>query len=330
MKRFLGLGMMLASMIILAIALVACGVTTPTADSGIAKYSISPRIAENHGVKTVMVDCMDLRMTDDSLANGYVDIKFNEDRAEEGYKYIVWVYSEGQENQAFQFTLNNFKDWVMMPLPYTNQHLVVFRQTDTNYEKSFTSSESIVNDLGFPYMNDKYVVETETVCCYAINGVGNYLDNPDCFINKTVWIYWEDTSTMAKTAEWFMNYYEHNEKAFEIGVMEYINGIVKYDTEKLGKRASDKYYDLMAKDDTIYNEKGVCSDMSTVFCAMMRSQGIPCQYVEGFASGKTVNGIEFNGGHAWNITLHGDVNNAYDVTAGHDFIEQGYVVETIK
>lgn len=52
--------------------------------------------------------------------------------------------------------------------------------------------------------------------------------------------------------------------------------------------------------------KGVCYDLSAVFAAMCRSQGIPCALVKGYTEG---------GYHAWNLIRVNDAWAAVDVTA---------------
>jgi transglutaminase-like putative cysteine protease len=62
-------------------------------------------------------------------------------------------------------------------------------------------------------------------------------------------------------------------------------------------------------DDTLRLRLGTCLDYAVLFCAMCRSQGIPCKVIYGYATtaGKTVN-------HAWNQAYHGGAWHEYDLT----------------
>lgn len=299
-------------------------------DYGTIIYSISPEmLSKEEGLVIENVGPMNIRKSNETLKKGYIEIQLNQNKADANYKYIVWVYNPDDPNQVYQFTLNNFEDWTMMPLPYIDQYIAIFQMTSDNYDKSFTTSKITENKLGFAYMNSKYTVPVETLACFRISGVGDYKQNMDCFTNKTVWVYWEDDCEAVMLADRLHEIYPV-QREFELETMHFVNWVIKYETEKIGNRAGDKYYDFIFNDETIIEGKGVCSDISAVYCIMMRSQGIPCQYIDGFAAGDKKDGTRFEGPHAWNMACNDGDFTAYDPTNDIDFITQEYVVEQIK
>lgn len=73
-------------------------------------------------------------------------------------------------------------------------------------------------------------------------------------------------------------------------VYKYIVNNVKYDYNKYSTLPSNYVPDI---DNTITSGKGICYDFSSLFAAMLRSQGIPVKLVKGYAT-------NVNGYHAWN------------------------------
>ena len=121
-----------------------------------------------------------------------------------------------------------------------------------------------------------------------------------------------------------------DEREYQLQVMHWLNNEVRYQEEKLDNRAGDKYYDFIYKNSTIRDWEGVCSDIAAAYCVMMRSQGIPCQYVEGYAAGDQVDGSRFEGIHAWNYAYNDGNFTAYDPTNDVDFVTQEYVIKQVK
>lgn len=73
-------------------------------------------------------------------------------------------------------------------------------------------------------------------------------------------------------------------------IYEYLISNIKYDYDKLKTLKSGYLPDI---DDTLEKGKGICYDYSSIFAAMLRSQGIPAKLVKGYTP--TVDGY-----HAWN------------------------------
>lgn len=287
-----------------------------TEERTIAEFRVQPEMCDSGDEnQSLTVGVMDIRQSEASKKAGYIDIKLNDQLAEPGCTYIVWVYKEHEEVEDYQFTLNNFTNWTMCPLPYNSQYLVIFKQNTTDYNASFLIKEPMENVLGFKFMNQTYMVPTKLVCCFQVDDVGNYLENEDCFIGKTTWVYWEDTSQMVGAAKQ-LRAEEENDALFAQNVCSWVEEQIEYDTAKLENRAQDKYFDYIVEDDTLITHRGVCSDMAGLMCVMLRSQGIPCQYVAG-----TVEGESKDGKHAWNEVYRNGSIDRYDPTNGHNFME---------
>jgi hypothetical protein len=91
----------------------------------------------------------------------------------------------------------------------------------------------------------------------------------------------------------------------------YITGNVKYDYDK-AKNVQSGY--IPNPDETLETGKGICFDYASLMTSMLRSQGIPCELIVGYAgkeyhawiavyakaSGKIANIIEFKNGK-WNL-----------------------------
>lgn len=73
-------------------------------------------------------------------------------------------------------------------------------------------------------------------------------------------------------------------------IYEYLISNIKYDYDKLNTLKSGYLPDI---DDTFEKGKGICYDYSSVFAAMLRSQGIPAKLVKGYTPA-------VDGYHAWN------------------------------
>jgi len=73
-------------------------------------------------------------------------------------------------------------------------------------------------------------------------------------------------------------------------IHEYLISNIKYDYDKLETLESGYLPDI---DHTLEKGKGICYDYSSVFAAMLRSQGIPAKLVKGYTPA-------VNGYHAWN------------------------------
>lgn len=83
---------------------------------------------------------------------------------------------------------------------------------------------------------------------------------------------------------------------------------VSYDYDKLAKVSKTYVPDI---DDTIASGKGICYDYSSVFAAMLRSQGIPAKLVMGYSP-------NIQGYHAWNEVYNSDTGKWMIIDTTYD------------
>lgn len=110
---------------------------------------------------------------------------------------------------------------------------------------------------------------------------------------------------------------------------DYVIGNIKYDNEKIKFVNSDYIPNV----DMVFEEgKGMCYDYSALFCAMIRSCGIPAKLVKGYKD-------DIKEYHAWNeVYIDGDwvvVDTTYDVWSiedgtSHSMIKDAKLYEKVK
>jgi len=91
-------------------------------------------------------------------------------------------------------------------------------------------------------------------------------------------------------------------------IYNYVTNNISYDYDKLTKLSSTYVPDI---DNITSSGKGICYDYSSVFAAMLRSQGIPAKLVKG-------NSTNVEGYHAWNEVYNADTGKWVIIDTTYD------------
>lgn len=315
--------MLIAGAVVLVLMLSIIIFTLCLGDAYLNVVSVSTEKTEKQG-DFEYTECgpMSLKFNDETLENGYVYLKMNSEYRDNGKVYTLGVFNgrkfNDKQNVVFQCNLLYFDEWTMCPLPYANQYLVVKQWDEDEYYKKLREETSYVPEI---------------ISSFKFYGVGDYTKYDDCFINKTVWVYWEDDSEIVKKADELRSQCKGDDSDFAWDVLMWIRENIEYDDAKTvkagGKRPQNKYYELLATDNILSDEKGVCTDYSGLFVIMMRSQGIPCRYIDGYNDNSDEG--EDNIGHAWNqVYANGSWDNYYDVTNRMIWTNPVYTIYSYK
>jgi len=135
-----------------------------------------------------------------------------------------------------------------------------------------------------------------TICIVENDGGTRYLEIQN--INVDVKYNRENTPFLISTQ--YVNYTAYSnavKKAEELSknavtdlqkverIYEFIVETIKYDTEKASKITTGELTGYLPKvDDTLETSKGICFDYSSMFAAMLRSQGIPAKLIMGYVA----------------------------------------------
>lgn len=301
--------------------------------SGCSDSQVIDATSVDIDVEQITIEGLGIRYEPEQLERGYIQVRLDSETADPNSTYLVWIKGESESKVSpelpsdlegndfntdtpWQFTLNNFTEWTMLPLPYADQEIVLFKMDNEDYEKSLvTPSEGNgkYGLLGYPEMVNVYVVPTELVGSLWIRDAGNYLDSEECFTSKTVWIYWEDNSNLTMIADRLFECCDNDPQAYAKYVMEYLNTNMTYNHD----REPVKNYDLLVDDN--FRSSGMCFDHASTFCAMMRSQGIACRFIEG----NVLKADGTIGDHAWNqVIFEGGIKELYDATENSTLIDR--------
>jgi transglutaminase-like putative cysteine protease len=91
-------------------------------------------------------------------------------------------------------------------------------------------------------------------------------------------------------------------------IYDYVINNLSYDYGKLAKLSTTYVPDI---DNTIASGKGICYDFSSVFAAMLRSQGIPAKLIKGYSP-------NVEGYHAWNEVYNSDTGKWMVIDTTYD------------
>ena len=91
-------------------------------------------------------------------------------------------------------------------------------------------------------------------------------------------------------------------------IYDYVVSNISYDYDKLAKLNTTYVPDI---DSTIASGKGICYDYSSVFAAMLRSQGIPAKLVKGYSP-------NVEGYHSWNEVYNTDTEKWMIIDTTYD------------
>lgn len=229
--------------------------------------------------------------------------------------YVMACYT-GETNKRLKlrvqgpgttYTYNlDVQEWTTIPLSDGNggYQVVIYKNTSGNKYATVMSAKFQVNlaDEFAPFLRPNQYVD--------------YSDAPE---------------TVAKGAQLCEGIQQPLEKV--AAVYDYVVSAFSYDYDKA---ATVKSGYLPVLDAVLAEEKGICFDYAAVMTAMLRSQGIPCKLVVGYA-GSTyhawisvwteengwVDGVVFFDGMAWkrmDPTFASSSNRSEDIM---DFIENG-------
>ncbi len=116
----------------------------------------------------------------------------------------------------------------------------------------------------------------------------------------------KDMTAIAKAAELTKNAKSDEDKI--AAVYNYIVKNFNYDYNKL-KNLKNDYLPVI--DETLADKTGICYDYSSLFAALLRSQGIPTKLVKGYAD-------KVNGYHAWNEVYKSDTGKWITIDTTYD------------
>ena len=91
-------------------------------------------------------------------------------------------------------------------------------------------------------------------------------------------------------------------------IYDYVTSNISYDYDKLAKLKKTYVPDI---DNTIACGKGICYDFSSVFAAMLRSQGIPAKLIKGYSP-------NVEGYHSWNEVYNSDTGKWVVIDTTYD------------
>lgn len=118
-------------------------------------------------------------------------------------------------------------------------------------------------------------------------------------------VFWEENMEAIKLAKAIAKDEQDKAKVVQV-IYDYIINNIQYDYEKIDKLSTDYIPEI---DSILKDKKGICYDYSSLFSAMLRSQGIPTKLVKGYRN-------EINTYHAWNeVYLDGSwkiIDTTYD------------------
>ena len=203
------------------------------------------------------------------LKEGTVDVRYT---GPAGTKLKVQIIYEGGE--PYNYDLNSEGDWETYPLT----------QGDGAYTVSLLEHKA----------EDRYTVTYTWTLALA-------LDHPMApFLRPSQIVNYSDTSKAVILAETLTQNAETDGEKAEL-LFDYVVDHISYDYEKAASAQPGYLPDV---DATLEGGKGICFDYAALLCAMLRSQGIPCRLITGYADGGTLY-------HAW-VEVWGESPTAVD------------------
>lgn len=217
--------------------------TTTVAQSAPIATSLMP-VASGKVVKSNKQAEVDASNT----ADGYVMIRFTG-----GGTAKIKVIITGPKETKYTYNLNNGGKFETFPLSDGNgtYKIGVYRNVSgTQYSTSFSTSVDVkMKDEFAPFLL------------------------PNQYVNYTT-----DSATVKKAAELTKNCKTELEKVK--AVYEFVVKTLTYDKERAANVQSGYLPNL---DDVLAKKKGICFDYAALMAAMLRSQGVPCKLVVGYA-----------------------------------------------
>jgi len=168
----------------------------------------------------------------------------------------------------YDYDLNGETAWEIYSLQSGNGEYTIgiFEKVDTRY----SNIQTVKVDVKYSRENAPFLVPSQHVNYTAVSNATNKAEE----LSK-------NASSDLKKVE---------------SIYQYIVETVKYDTEKAKKVALGQLTGYMPTvDETLETSKGICFDYSSLFAAMLRSQGVPAKLIKGYVgvSAKPTY-------HAWN------------------------------
>jgi len=122
----------------------------------------------------------------------------------------------------------------------------------------------------------------------------NVLDNDEfhVYLSSSQPVYWENNTTVIDLGNELTKGLETNREKIQ-AVYKYIVENIKYDYNKINYISNDYVPNIS---NTLLAKSGICYDYSSLFAALLRSQGIHTKLVKGYKVGT-------NTYHAWNEIL---------------------------
>lgn len=210
---------------------------------------------------------------------------------------ICFIVGISEVSAADYFNTNNISNGVIhITYDGGGKTKVIIQKGDKKYTYDINSSgktESYPLQLGDGTYKVSLLVNTSgnSYKLVSSKSIDVKITNPNSvFLTSTQNINWNvDSKAVAKAVELTKNIDDVEKKAKVL--WDYMVKNNSYDYDKLSKLASGY---LPVIDQTLADKKGICYDFSSLYAAMLRSQGKPAKLVKGYAP-KNASGY-----HAWN------------------------------
>lgn len=188
-------------------------------------------------------------------------------------------------------------------------HTAKEKQDSIFYEWNNLEEELIFN-LDYDLTNDFNLVKIKNKIPFPIDVPSEYED----YLKSTPLIESKDIRIKQKAEEIIGDEDDLYEVVFKLS--DWVNNNIEYSLETLTEELTQSSVWVLE------NEKGVCDELTVLFIAMLRSQGIPAKFVSGSSYTNVLPGF---GNHAWSeVYFPGKGWVAFDVTYG----QNGYVDAT--
>ncbi len=135
----------------------------------------------------------------------------------------------------------------------------------------------------------------------------NIFDEKKVFLASVQNIRWDNNMMAIEKANEITKNLKTDSEKIE-AVYEYVLNNIRYDYKKISTLKSNYVPNI---DNIITSGKGICYDYSSVFAAMLRSQGIPVKLVKGYS-------VNVKGYHAWNEIYDSDTGKWITLDTTYD------------
>ena len=242
-----------------------------------------------------------------TLSDGYIEIEYK--KTIDNRVYLIMIrdnLQDSSEESKYIFNASELKSKSKCNLPYINSRIEILRISKEEYN----DFKHIAGIYSFEII-DKFIITAN------IN-----LSNPDDFVNKTIWFNWDDHVVEEMASHIYRG--SKNKKEFVDQVAQWIYDNINYSYDAAYRiKEGTLLNNPLDVNQTLTLRSGVCANKAALMAVMLRSQGIPCQYV----SGRTTELSKTK--HAWNRVYLNDEWIDYDVTMNTSG-NLNYIVEAIK